>query len=83
MEKTYKKYGALKENVGKKCTILESAIAGMKGRVGVIEDVIGDDVAGYRYEVVFDSSNLIATEGARLYDNSLYPPTFNVKIEGT
>lgn len=82
MEKTYKKYGALKENVGKKCTILNSAIAGMSGRIGTIEDVIGDDIAGYRYKVVFDSSNLIVTEGARLYDNTLYPSTFNVKIEG-
>lgn len=39
----------LRSNIGKSCRILESSIAGLSMKVGVIEDIFGNDNDGYRY----------------------------------
>lgn len=41
----------LRSNIGKSCRILESSIAGLSMKVGVIEDILGNDSDGYRYQV--------------------------------
>lgn len=65
----------LKKNIGKRCIVLESAVAGLAGKEATIEDVDGNDFDGYRYAIKLDEP-LFKFKKQKKY----YSPVFLVEI---
>lgn len=62
----------LELNLEKECIIIESVIAGLSGKKGIIKSVHGNDIDGYRYEVILPEPLYTFTDGKLNY----FPPAF-------
>lgn len=65
----------LLENVGLRCKVIRSSIAGLSGKEATIIDVHGEMPEGFRYEIRLDEP-LFSFKTKLNY----YPPTFLVEI---
>ena len=72
---TKNRLGGLKENIGKRCRVLDSVVAGLAGKEATIIDVLGNDFDGYRYTIELDEP-IFSFKKQIIY----YPVVFNVKI---
>ena len=77
MGKKYKNKHDFEKNIGRKAKAIDGAIIGTTGRVGIIKDVFGDDLAGYRYELEFIEP---ITFKWKQDLERIYPSVFLVKI---
>jgi hypothetical protein len=73
--KTYDRLPEFKENIGKKCRVTDTVVAGVVGKEGTIVNVSGDDREGYRYQVSFNPR-----VGALDHIENLYPPVYCVEL---
>ena len=62
-------------NIGKRCKVIESTIAGLTGKNGVIKAVHGNQKDGYRYEIEIEKPLYSFTTKV-----NFYPPVFLVEI---
>jgi len=74
--KSTEKLAKLKVNIGRRCVITESAIAGLTGQSGEICEVVGNDVDGYRYVV-----ELVKPLFSFTTQTTYYPPVFLCDIK--
>lgn len=71
-----KQKNELLKNVGRRCKILESPVAGLVGKEATIADVHGQLPDGFRYKIILDEPLYTFTNGKLDY----YPPTFLVEV---
>jgi len=62
-------------NIGKKCKVIESAIVGLGGKIGIIKDIVGNRIEGYRYEIEIEKPLYSFTT-----KTNFFPPVFLVEI---
>lgn len=55
------------KNIGKRCKITESTIAGLTGKEGTIIDIVGDEKRGYQYAVNIGKPLLPSTQQTVFY----------------
>jgi len=65
----------LKENIGKRCKVTNSAISGLSGKEALITGISGDKRVGFRYDIILDEPLYSFTEKL-----DFYPPVFLVEI---
>jgi hypothetical protein len=65
----------LEQNIGKRCKVIESPIAGLTGREATIKGVSGDQREGFRYHIELDEPLF-----SFLTKTDYYPPVFLVEI---
>ena len=65
----------LLENVGLRCIVLQSSIAGLTGKEATIINVHGELPDGFRYEILLDEP--LYSWQTKL---NFYPPTFLVEV---
>jgi len=75
LNKTIMELIELEKNIGKRCKVLESAIAGLCGKEGTIKSVHGDQTNGYRYCIEIDEPLFSFTT-----KRDFYPPCCLVEI---
>jgi len=75
-EESEKQKNGLLKNVGRRCKVLDSAIAGLTGKEAEIINVHGQLPDGFRYEIKLDEPLYTFTNGKLNY----YPPTFMVEV---
>ena len=75
-EESKKQKTELLKNVGRRCKVIESPIAGLTGKEATIMDVVGELPHGFRYEIKLDEPLYTFTNNKLDY----YPPTFLVKV---
>jgi hypothetical protein len=64
-----------KLNIGKRCIITESVITSLNGKEGIILDVSGNDIDGFRYKVQLDNPEPLNYSPLRK-QSIFYPPSF-------